>query len=275
MEVAKLRAARMLWHRIMDGLGAKDERSQDAAHPLPDLGRVADRAGPLQQRHPHHDRGDGGGARRHPDRSTPTRSTRRSRCRPISRPGSPATPSSCCQEETGMTNVVDPLGGIYLCREPDAGAGRQGLGDHRAGRGEGGMAEAVAAGMAQGDDRGSLGGPRGAGRPRRGRDRRRQQIPAAGRGADRHPRSRQRHGARRRRSRGSSGCSAERDEAKCRAALDALREGAKGDAQPARPRGRGARARATLGEISLALEDVFGRYGTNADAGPRHLWRRL
>ena len=28
MEVAKLRAARTLWHRVMDGLGAKDERSK-------------------------------------------------------------------------------------------------------------------------------------------------------------------------------------------------------------------------------------------------------
>ena len=43
---------------------------------------------------PHHDRGDGGGARRHPVACTPTASTRRSRCPPISPPGSPATPSS-------------------------------------------------------------------------------------------------------------------------------------------------------------------------------------
>ena len=28
MEVSKLRAARTLWHRVMDGLGAKDERSK-------------------------------------------------------------------------------------------------------------------------------------------------------------------------------------------------------------------------------------------------------
>ncbi len=37
-----------------------------AAHPLPDLGRQPDRAGPLQQHRAHDDRGDGGGARRHP-----------------------------------------------------------------------------------------------------------------------------------------------------------------------------------------------------------------
>jgi len=36
-----------------------------AAHPLPDVGRVAAGAGPLQQRHPHRLRGAVGGARRH------------------------------------------------------------------------------------------------------------------------------------------------------------------------------------------------------------------
>src|SRR3546814_19202764 len=38
---------------------------QDAAHPLPDIGRVADRTGPLQQRRPHDDRGDGEIGRAH------------------------------------------------------------------------------------------------------------------------------------------------------------------------------------------------------------------
>jgi methylmalonyl-CoA mutase len=68
---------------------------------------------------------------------------------------------------------------------------------------------------------------------------------------------------------------ATRDEAACRAALDALREGARAplaDAGLAQPESREtnllalavacARARATLGEISQAMEDVFGRYGT-------------
>jgi methylmalonyl-CoA mutase len=45
MEVAKLRAARTLWHRIMTDLGAKNDRSKDAAHPLPDVGRQPHRAG--------------------------------------------------------------------------------------------------------------------------------------------------------------------------------------------------------------------------------------
>jgi len=53
-----------------------------------------------------------------------------------------------------------------------------------------------------------------------------------------------------------------RDEAKCRAALDALREGAKGNGNLLGLAVDCARQRATLGEISSAMEDVFGRYGT-------------
>jgi len=70
---------------------------------------------------------------------------------------------------------------------------------------------------------------------------------------------------------------AARDEATCRAALDALREGARFSPPQAQhpEQAQGgqeknllalavecARARATLGEISSAMEDVFGRYGT-------------
>ena len=51
------------------------------------------------------------------------------------------------------------------------------------------------------------------------------------------------------------------DEARAQAALDALREGA-GDANLLALSIEAARARCTLGEISPALEDVFGRYGT-------------
>ncbi|MDT7673953.1 MAG: methylmalonyl-CoA mutase, partial [Pseudonocardiales bacterium] len=54
----------------------------------------------------------------------------------------------------------------------------------------------------------------------------------------------------------------ERDEAKCSAALDGLREGAKGDANLLALAVEAARARATLGEISSALEDAWGRYDT-------------
>ena len=65
MEVAKLRAARLLWTELMGGFRAEIREIADAAGPLPDLGLVAHRAGRLQQCRAHHDRGDGGDARRH------------------------------------------------------------------------------------------------------------------------------------------------------------------------------------------------------------------
>ena len=55
---------------------------------------------------------------------------------------------------------------------------------------------------------------------------------------------------------------ASRDEGAAKAALDALRDGAKGDANLLQLSVEAARARCTLGEISGALEDVFGRYDT-------------
>jgi len=55
---------------------------------------------------------------------------------------------------------------------------------------------------------------------------------------------------------------ASRDEAACQAVLKALTEGAKGDANLLALSIEAARQNATLGEISAALEEVFGRYGT-------------
>ncbi len=53
MEVAKLRAARVLW-RDRWTVRAARTAILDAAHPLPDLRRLADRTGSLQQRRAHH-----------------------------------------------------------------------------------------------------------------------------------------------------------------------------------------------------------------------------
>ena len=56
---------------------------------------------------------------------------------------------------------------------------------------------------------------------------------------------------------------AERDEAKCQAALDALREGARGHGAICSRSRSSARARARRWARSAsAMEDVFGRYGT-------------
>ena len=53
---------------------------------------------------------------------------------------------------------------------------------------------------------------------------------------------------------------ASRDEARAQAALDAIRKGAAGDANLLALAVEAARARCTLGEISSAMEDVFGRH---------------
>ena len=53
---------------------------------------------------------------------------------------------------------------------------------------------------------------------------------------------------------------AERDEAKCQAALAALTEGAKGNGNLLALAINAAREKATVGEISLAMEKVFGRH---------------
>ncbi|MFL6753324.1 MAG: methylmalonyl-CoA mutase [Sphingomicrobium sp.] len=56
-----------------------------------------------------------------------------------------------------------------------------------------------------------------------------------------------------------------RDEAKVRTALDALEQGARGEGNLLRLSVHAARARCTLGEISDALERAFGRYGTTPE----------
>ena len=93
MEVAKLRAARTLWARIMTDLGAEVGEVEAAAHALPD---VAASASPSRTRTT---TSSARRSRRWPrclagrSRCTPTASTKRSRCRPISPRASPATRS--------------------------------------------------------------------------------------------------------------------------------------------------------------------------------------
>ena len=96
MEVAKLRAARLLWAKLVQAVRADERQVAVAAHPLADLGLVADRAGRVQQRRSAPASRRWPPRRGTPSRCTPTRWTRRSRCPRTSRPASPATPSWCC-----------------------------------------------------------------------------------------------------------------------------------------------------------------------------------
>ena len=70
-----------------------------AARALPDLRLVARGAGRVQQRRAAPASRRWRRRRATPSRCTPTRSTRRSPCRPISPRASPATPRSCCSRK--------------------------------------------------------------------------------------------------------------------------------------------------------------------------------
>ena len=118
MEVAKLRAARLLWARVDRQFEPEEAGVADAAHALPDVGRVAHRAGPVQQHRAHHGRGAGRGARRHaePAHQLVRRGDRAARA--SSRRAIARNTQLILAEETGVTHVVDPLGGQLLRRGP-------------------------------------------------------------------------------------------------------------------------------------------------------------
>ena len=192
------------------------------------------------------------------------------------------------QEETGMCNVVDPLGGSYYVESLT-----QSLVDgaweliERI-QNEGGMAKAVAAGWPKAMIEEASAAR--AARIDRGEDvivgvnkyRLKDEDAIDILDVDN-------HAVREAQVRRIERVKATRDEAACRSALDALREGARHSAvHPELVEGRdpepvlrqaqdewdweqhnllalavdAARARATLGEISSAMEDVFGRYDT-------------
>ena len=87
------------------------------------------------------------------------------------------------QHETGITQVVDPLGRLLLRREPDGGAGETAWALIEEVDALGGMTKAVVSGMPKLRIEESRGAAAGGGRPRRGGDRRGQQVPARQGGA--------------------------------------------------------------------------------------------
>ena len=308
MEVAKLRAARTLWHRVMDGLGAKDERSKmlrthcqtsgvslQEADPYNNVIRTTVEAMAAVL---------GGTQSLHTNAldeaiALPTEFSAR-----IAR-----NTQIVLAEETGITRVVDPLGGSYYVEALTSELVDQAwaiIGEVDA---LGGMTKAVASGMPK-----RLIEEAAAARQARV-DKGEDVIVGVNKykPADAHPidfldvdnvRVRDGQVARLKRVRES------RDEAACQAALAALTEGARahppyaqhgeGTRQPqaggggvshdekitpppptasagplpAQAQGgqnllalaiTAARARATLGEISDAMELVFGRYATTPE----------
>lgn len=260
MEVSKLRAARTLWHRVMDELGAKDERSKMLRTHCQTSGVS------LQEQDPYNNvirttveamaATLGGTQSLHTNAldeaiALPTEFSAR-----IAR-----NTQIILTEETGITKVVDPLGGSYYVEALTAELVNQAwkiIGEVDA---LGGMTKAVASGMPK-----RLIEEAAAARQARvdkGEDvivgvnkyrlETEDQLDTLEVDNDF---VRQGQIAR------LAATRASRDEAACQAALNALTEGTKSGANLLALAVEAARARATLGEISDAMETVFGRYAT-------------
>ena len=254
-----MRAARMLWAKLMkQHFDPEGPALARAAHALADLGREPDRAGSVQQRDPHHDRGDGRGARRHAVAAHQR----------LRRGGHAADAVLGAHR---AQHAADPGRGdrhhardrsarrLVLRREPDGRDRARGREADRRGRGARRHDQGDRGGHAEAAHRGGGDAPPGAHRPRRGRGRRREQVPH--RRADRGRDARHRQHAK---------CARSRSRARRRSAPRATKRAARPRSTRSR-RARAARARtslelavecararATVGEISDALERVFG-----------------
>jgi len=260
MEVAKLRAARLLWHRIMEGFGARNPKSlmlrthcQTSGVSLTEqdpynnvirttLEAMAAVLGGTQSLH--------------------TNSFDEAVALPTDTSARIARNTQLVlAEESGIANVADPLGGSYYVEALTAELADKAWALIEEVEALGGMTRAVAEGMpkrrieeaaaarAARVDKGET-AIVGVNRYRLGEEAHLDTLEVDN--------VRVRAGQIKR----LEATRANRDEAKAAAALDALRDGAKGDSNLLALSIDAARARCTLGEISLALEDVFGRHDT-------------
>ena len=260
MEVSKLRAARTLWHRVMDGLGAKDERSKMLRTHCQTSGVS------LQEQDPYNNvirtTIEAMAATLGGTQSLHTNALDEAIALPTDFSARIARNTQIVlAEESGITKVVDPLGGSYYVEALTAELVDQAwkiIGEVDA---LGGMTKAVASGM-----------PKRlieeAAAARQARVDKGEDVIV---GVNKYKLAteeqldtlevdndfvRQGQIARLAKTR------AARDESACQAALKALTEGAKANENLLALAVDAARARATLGEISDAMEAVFGRYAT-------------
>ncbi|WP_310533857.1 methylmalonyl-CoA mutase [Novosphingobium sp.] len=260
MEVSKLRAARTLWHRVMDGLGAKSERSKMLRTHCQTSGVS------LQEQDPYNNvirtTVEAMAAVLGGTQSLHTNALDEAIALPTDFSARIARNTQIVlTEETGITKVVDPLGGSYYIE-----ALTQQLVDDawkliEEVDGIGGMTKAVATGMPK--QRIEEAAAARQARVDKGEDvivgvnkyRLAEEAHLDTLDIDNHA-VRESQIVRLQKMRAS------RDEAKCRAALEALTEGAKDGGNLLALAVEAARHRASLGEISDAMEAEFGRYGT-------------
>jgi methylmalonyl-CoA mutase len=260
MEVAKLRAARVLWHRVMTKLGAQDERSKMLRTHCQTSGVS------LTEQDPYNNvirtTIEAMAAMLGGTQSLHTNALDEAIALPTDFSARIARNTQIIlQEETGMCNVVDPLGGSYYIEALTNELVDKAWEIIERVENDGGMAKALAAGWPKAMIEEAAAARQA--RVDRGEDvivgvnkyrlANEDQIDilevdnAAVREAQ-IARIKQ--------------VKANRDEAKCQAALAALTAAAKGQGNLLELAVDAARARATLGEISAAMEAVFGRYGT-------------
>ena len=263
MEVAKLRAARTLWHRVMDELGAKDERSKMLRTHCQTSGVS------LQESDPYNNvirttveamaAVFGGTQSLHTNAldeaiALPTEFSAR-----IAR-----NTQIVLAEETGITRVVDPLGGSYYVEALTSELVDQAWKIIGEVDDLGGMTKAVASGM-----------PKRlieeAAAARQARVDKGEDVIV---GVNKYKPENADHidfldvdnvKVREGQVTRLKATKAARDETACQAALAALTQGARGSENLLALAVTAARARATLGEISDAMELVFGRYATTPE----------
>ncbi|AKH44218.1 methylmalonyl-CoA mutase [Altererythrobacter atlanticus] len=262
MEVAKLRAARTLWYRVMDDLGAQNDKSKVLRTHCQTSGVS------LQEQDPYNNvirtTVEAMAAVLGGTQSLHTNALDEALALPTDFSARIARNTQLVlQEETGITNVIDPLGGSYyvealtarLVEEAEKLIARV---DEM-----GGMTEAVASGMPKRLIEEAAAAKQA--RVDRGEDvvigvnkyAVDESSPIDTLAVDNH-KVRKGQIARIEKARST------RDEAACRAALEALSEGAGSGGNLLALAVECARQDATLGEISAAMEKVFGRH----DASP-------
>ncbi|MEP9360822.1 methylmalonyl-CoA mutase [Sphingomonas sp. KR3-1] len=260
MEIAKLRAARVLWHRVMTQLGAADERSKMLRTHCQTSGVS------LTEQDPYNNvirtTIEAMAAMLGGTQSLHTNALDEAIALPTDFSARIARNTQIViQEETGMTKVVDPLGGSYYIESLTQELVDKAWEIIERVEAEGGMAKAVAAGWPKAmiEEAAAATAAR--------IDRGEQVIVGVNkyRKADEDPidiLDVDNHAVREAQIARIRQVKASRDDAACRKALFALQEGARGDANLLDLAVEAARQRATLGEISAAMEAGFGRYAT-------------
>ena len=258
MEAAKLRAARLLWHRIMSGFGAKKAESLMLRTHCQTSGVS------LQEQDPYNNivrtAYEAMAAALGGTQSLHTNSFDEAMALPTEFSSKIARNTQLIlQEETGITHVVDPLAGSYYVESLTAELAEKAWALMEEVEAMRGMTAAVAAGMPK------LRIEETAARRQAMIDRGDEVIV----GVNKYRSATQGHvdildidnvAVRAAQVARLAEVRAGRDEVACQAALAALEEGARGSGNLLALAVEAARARATVGEISSAMERVFGRH---------------